>query len=329
MKIVAGIIGFGVGMHHFKAIQGFKGSKIKYICEINSTKRKLLKKKYPYIKIIKDAQSIFTDSEINLVSIASYDNFHYNQVLKCIKTKKNFIVEKPICLNPNHLKTIFVKLKNTKIRMTTNLVLRSNRLFSKFKDEIDVNKLFYIEADYIWGRKEKLFDWRSTINEYSVTKGAAIHMIDLILWLIKLKPVSVISFGNSKATNKTKFKKNNLIVSILKFPKDITVKITANAAGIFEHFHEIKIFQKDITLVNSRLGAFYYKSRKKNKLQKFEKNLYPDKQNRKKIIQNFLNEILKNKKPSIKIKEQIDLMTICFAIDESIKRGKEIKIKYL
>ena len=44
MKIVAGIIGFGVGMHHFKAIQGFKGSKIKYICEINSTKRKLLKK---------------------------------------------------------------------------------------------------------------------------------------------------------------------------------------------------------------------------------------------------------------------------------------------
>ena len=38
--------------------------------------------------------------------------------------------------------------------MTTNLVLRSNRLFSKFKDEIDVNKLFYIEADYIWGRRK-------------------------------------------------------------------------------------------------------------------------------------------------------------------------------
>ena len=36
MKIVAAIIGSGIGLQHFKAIQNFKGSKIKYICEKNS-----------------------------------------------------------------------------------------------------------------------------------------------------------------------------------------------------------------------------------------------------------------------------------------------------
>ena len=30
MKIVAAIIGSGIGLQHFKAIQNFKGSKIKY-----------------------------------------------------------------------------------------------------------------------------------------------------------------------------------------------------------------------------------------------------------------------------------------------------------
>ena len=41
---------------------------------------------------------------------------------------------------------------------------------------------------------------------------------------------------------------------MLKFPKNINVKI-ANAAGIYEHFHEIKFFKND-TLVNSRLDLF-------------------------------------------------------------------------
>ena len=116
-------------------------------------------------------------------------------------------------------------MKNKKIKMTTNLVLRCNGLFNEFRKKINISKLFYIEADYIWGRKHKLFEWRSKIKEYSVTLGAAVHMIDLVLWLTKLKPISVTSFGNSKITRNSKFKKNNLIVAMLKFPKNINVKI--------------------------------------------------------------------------------------------------------
>ena len=68
---------------------------------------------------------------------------------------------------------------------------------------------------------------------------------------------------------------------MLKFPKNINVKISANAAGIFDHYHEIKVFQKNETLVNSRLGSFQYNlSKKGNVIKKFRKNLYPDKKNR-------------------------------------------------
>lgn len=331
MKIVAGIIGSGIGLQHFKAIQNFKGSKIKYICEKNTQKRIILKRKFSSVQIIKSPNKIFNDPNINLVSIASYDNYHFKQVLKCIENKKHLIVEKPLCLNKKELKKIYYNLKkNKKIKMTTNLVLRCNGLFNEFKKKINVKNLFYIEADYIWGRKYKLFEWRSEIKKYSITFGAAVHLIDLILWLTKLKPISVIAFGNSKVTENSKFKKNNLVISMLKFPKNINVKISANAAGIYDHFHEIKIFQKNDTLVNSRLGSFYYNSFNKfNVMKKFKKHLYPDKKNRGKIIQNFIKEILYNKKPSIKIKDQIDLMSICFAIEDSIKLKKEIKIKYL
>ena len=293
-------------------------------------KRNYLEKKFPTIKIIKDTEAIFNDKKINLVSIASFDNYHYPQIIKCIKKNKNIIAEKPICLNKKQLKKIYLELKrNRKVKMITNLVLRSNGLFKKFKEKIDLKELFYIEADYIWGRKQKLFEWRSKIKDYSIMLGAAIHMIDIVMWLTKLKPISVTSFGSSKITKKTNFKKNNLIVSIFKFPKDIIVKISANAGALYDHFHEIKIFQKNSTLVNSRLGSYSYDSYNKNLMKKFKNSLYPDKKNRKKIIQNFIKEILLKKTASITLKEQIDLMSVCLAADDAFKKKKEVVIKYL
>ena len=55
--------------------------------------------------------------------------------------------------------------------MTSNLVLRVNSLFKEFKKKIDINRTYYIEGDYIWGRKKKLFGWRSKINNTHLTLG--------------------------------------------------------------------------------------------------------------------------------------------------------------
>jgi predicted dehydrogenase len=37
-KIKAGIIGFGIGQKHFEAIQNYKNSEVKIICEKNLNK---------------------------------------------------------------------------------------------------------------------------------------------------------------------------------------------------------------------------------------------------------------------------------------------------
>ena len=327
MKIRAAIIGMGVGQKHFEAIENYKGSKVEIICERNSKKINLLKKKYPKKIFTNNENDIFKNKNINLVSIASYDNYHYSQIIKSLNSNKNIIVEKPMCLNLKQLKKIYYLLKKKKnIKLTSNLVLRVNSLFKNFKKKINKKNVFYIEADYIWGRRQKLFGWRSKIKQYSLTLGAGIHMIDLVLWLINLKPISVHAVGNNKPTKKTIFKKNSLIVMLFKFPNNILVKISANANAVHDHFHEIKVFSKDHTLVNSKMGSYTFK--KNNVVKNFSS--YPDKKNRKKMIQNFLDILLKKKtKPIITLKEQFDLMSVCFAVDRSIKLNKTIKIKYL
>ena len=74
--------------------------------------------------------------------------------------------------------------------------------------------------------------------------GAAIHMIDLVMWLLQMRPRSVKAYASKKDTKNTTFKNNSFIIYILEFPGNIIVKISANLSGSFNHFHELKNFSK-------------------------------------------------------------------------------------
>ena len=324
------IIGSGIGLKHFEAINGYRKSKVKIICEKNSKKVKELKLRYKNIKVISNENEIFKNKEINLVSIASYDDDHFTQIKKCIKNDKHIIVEKPMCLNLKQLNQIKILLKKKpKIKIISNLVLRTNSLFVALKKKANIDDIFYIEADYIWGRRQKLFQWRSKIKDYSVTLGAGIHMIDLIMWLLNKKPIYVTSYSNNIVTKKTNFKKQSFLIYIFEFSKNIIVKITANAAGIYQHFHEVKIFEKKKTLVNNFLGSFMFNKKGTTTHYKKLNYEYPDKKNRKKIIKNFIDILIDKKiNSTISFKDQYNLMKVCFAADRSIILKKRIKIEY-
>ena len=329
MKIIAAIIGTGVGLKHLEAIDNYKNSLVKIICEKDKTKIKFLKKKFPQIEIVDNEDKIFLDKEINLVSIASYDNYHFSQIVKCIKNKKNIIVEKPMCLKISELKKINKLLINKNIKILSNLPLRVNSFFLNLKKKIPKNMIYYMEADYIWGRPNKLLDWRSKIKDYSITLGAGIHVIDLVMWLLNSRPISVQSFGNNLGTRKTTFKKKSFALFVFEFPNELIVKITANAASIYNHFHELKIFTKNETITHCFAGTHHFiKKNKKISCHKINAK-YPDKKNRKKLIKNFIDNLLdKSIKPIISFKEQSDLMSVCFAADKSMNLNKRIKINY-
>ena len=86
------------------------------------------------------------------------------------------------------------------------MVLRKNMLFNTIKKQINLKEIYYIDAGYLWGRKEKLFGWRSKTKNYSLTLGASIHIIDLVCWMLKLKPIKVFTKISNKITKNTKFK---------------------------------------------------------------------------------------------------------------------------
>ena len=104
--IRVGVIGLGVGINHINSIVSNKNCKLVYVCDFDEKKLKDFKIKFPKIKVTKNDKDLFQDPNIDLISIASYDNFHFKQIISSIKNKKHVFVEKPMCLNMRELNKI-------------------------------------------------------------------------------------------------------------------------------------------------------------------------------------------------------------------------------
>mgnify|MGYP001178898300 CR=1 FL=1 len=58
MKIIAAVIGTGIGEKHIEAINNFKKSYVKIVCEKNKMKANLIKNKFPNIIVVNDFKKI-------------------------------------------------------------------------------------------------------------------------------------------------------------------------------------------------------------------------------------------------------------------------------
>ena len=325
-KIKVGVIGLGVGYKHFEAYKTSKFSEVKTVCDFNNRKILSFKKKFPKITITNKAINLIKDPDIKLVSIASYDNYHYKQIKECIKYKKAILVEKPFCLNLKQLNEINKLIKKNKINIESNFVLRTTDLFKKISKNLNFNKdLYFIDADYLWGRYKKLFSWRKNIKNFSLILGGAVHMIDLICWMTKMYPTHVSAFSNNIALKDSKYKKSSFFLIVLKFKNGLIAKISFNSNSNTKHFHQIKFYSKKRSILHSPQGTDLF-----IKSERIKKNIgkYPDKKNRKYLITDYVNRLYKT---NFKFKKNISLfnvMRICFASIESDKKKKPIKINY-
>ena len=111
-KINCAIIGFGnIGKIQADFLLRNKDTNLVYIFEKNKTIVKRFQHKYKSVSWVNNEDKIFHDNKIDLVVICSYDNFHFKQIVKAIKNKKNVFCEKPVCQNLSQLKKIRNLLK--------------------------------------------------------------------------------------------------------------------------------------------------------------------------------------------------------------------------
>ena len=330
-KIKVGIIGLGVGLKHFQCYENNTYTEVSAICDRDKKKLFSIKKN---IKKYSSAYDLINDENIDLVSICSNDDDHYEHIMLCIKNKKHIFCEKPICLKISQYFKLKKNLSNNNIFFGTNFNLRTTPLFKSLKKKILKKKfgeIFSIESGYESGRIHKITKgWRGKIKDYSLITGGMIHMLDLVFWLNdffkKKKKLNIFTIGNNLCSKTNKIAIDDDINSLIKIDK-INIFFKASLGCVTPHYHTLKIYGTKGTFIHDfRYKGVFYKKRKKIKFQRWQEE-YPG-SNKNEVINNFISNIIDKKyKENNKLKNNIFKITfLSLKLISSLKKNKNINI---
>ncbi len=327
-----GIIGLGVGEKHAEVYLQNSKCKLIAVSDFNEGKLSDFNAKINDLKYVSvNADDILSDPEIDLVSIASYDNFHADQILKAISAGKHIFVEKPLCLHDHEYELIrFALDQNPEIKLSSNLVLRCAPHFKEIKAKLQsgfFGKPYYFEGDYNYGRINKIINsWRGEIPFYSVVHGGAIHLTDLIVWLSESRITDVVAVGNKIMTDNTKFKFPDMVSALLKFENGITAKVSANFGCVMPHHHGLSVFGSEGSYIKGFQNEEYYNSREADGNR--TSRAYEEKFSKTELLESFIDFIINDTVPMVTTIDVLNTMAVSLAIERSLQTNNWEKVKY-
>ncbi len=328
-KIRLGIIGLGVGMRQIPEFLSHPHAELGAVCDFSEEKLQEASLQYPGVRTTKVAEDLLNDPSLQIISVASYDQFHKEQVVQALANGKHVFVEKPLCTSEEELREIRVAAqKRPDLKISSNLVLRTYPRFAELKRRIesdDLGRLYDLEADYNYGRIEKIHQgWRGQ-KGYSVVLGGGIHMVDLAQWLARDQIVEVSAFANRICSEGSPFEGNDMVTAIVRFSQGAVGKINANFGCTFPHLHRMAIYGTKGSYVNDIGQSGYVFSRQEPGQLELDHLPYPG-SGKGALLHDFVDSIVQGRKAAISLAEIFSGMAVCFAIEKSVAEGKHMRV---
>tara|TARA_E500000318_G_scaffold52596_1_gene49042 strand:- start:1648 stop:2673 length:1026 start_codon:yes stop_codon:yes gene_type:complete len=330
IKLKVGVIGLGIGEQHIYGFQSC-GCDVVALCDSDPAKRKMAADKFPECIIYDTAAELIENTEIDVVSIASFDQDHASQIVLAIRNGKHVFCEKPLCLKEHELDEIYIELvRRPQLRLSTNTVLRMSERFIEVKREITkgrLGQLYHVEADYNYGRLQKLMSgWRGDIKDYSVMLGGGIHMVDLLLWLLESPIVEVQAIGNKLCSANSSFSTPDLMIALLRFENGAIGKVAANFGCVYPHFHKVALYGTKGTFENDRSGGQFVTSRNPDEEPYRLTSLYPGAA-KGDLIPSFVRAITGQGNSVVTEQDVFRAVSTCLAIDKSYRTKQTVQVK--
>ena len=331
-KLRAGVIGLGVGEQHIHGYKRHPACEVVALCDLDEAKLSEVGGEHSISQLTTNAMDLLENPDVDVVSIASYDTYHCEQIEAGLQAGKHLFVEKPICLHQDELhKLRDLSRARPELEISSNLILRMSPRFQALREAIQTKELgevYYVEGDYDYGRLWKLTEgWRGKLDFYSVVHGGAIHIIDLLCWLTGDRVVEVAAFGNDISTRGSQFKYRDLVASILRFESGLVGKVTANFGSVRPHFHRLSVYGTQGTFVNGPGDAEWFRSRDPAVAADAVATEYTGAQ-KGDLIYGFIESIVTGTPGEITKDEVFDTMCVCLAIERAADEGRIVEVEY-
>ncbi len=345
-KLGAAVVGLGVGAEHARAYLAAENCELRWLYDLDLAKAKSLSDKLGAGMVASKFGDILADPAVDIVSICSYDDAHFAQVVAALNAGKHVFAEKPLCHSLDELGEIKRAWQKSRLHLISNLVLRGAPLFQWLKQKItagELGRIYAIDGEYLYGRIRKITEgWRKDIKDYSVMLGGGVHTVDLMLGLGGEKPITVTAAGNRIATAGTAFKYNDYITAAFHFPSGMIGRITANFGCVHHHQHILRVFGTKGTFIYDDQGPRLHTSRdpyddpgprlntnRGTAVEPEKLDLSPSPPSKGVLIPDFVRAIHASHNSREKTQHEFDVISACLAADRSVANSKSVAIEYV
>lgn len=327
------VVGLGVGEHHAVAYARLEACRVLWFYDLDRAKAEAVHKTLGQGGIAEDLDTLLNDERVDVVSLASFDDAHAEQVIGALRQRKHLFVEKPLCRTLDDLAAIKTCWNEAgRPKLESNLILRAAPLYKWVKDAIEGGELgdiYAFDGDYLYGRLHKITEgWRKNVTDYSVMTGGGIHLADLMLWLTGQRPSGVTAVGNRICTRSTAFGYDDFVATTYRFDSGLVGRITANFGCVHSHQHVVRIFGTRGTFISDDQGPRMHRSRDPE-TGPDRLDLSPIAAGKGDLIPEFIRSIVDGGETADRVQGNFDLISVCVAADKALATGNEEKIQYV
>lgn len=331
-RLKVGVIGLGVGRQHVAGFVADERCEVVAVCDLDAQRLKEAMRERPSLAATTDADEILRDPDLDVVSIASYDDAHFPQTLSALEQGKHVFVEKPLCRTAEEVDAISRALEERpQLVLMSNLVLRAAPLYRFARDQTRrgaFGTLYAFDGDYLYGRLHKITEgWRGHVKAYSVMLGGGVHLVDLMIWITGELPSRVDAVGNRVATAQTSFRYDDFVAATFEFPSGLVGRITANFGSVQPHQHVVRLFGTEATLIQDDAWPRLYRSRDPQ-IPAERLDLAPLAASKAELIPEFVRCVVEGGADHQSIRHELNVVSACIAADRALSEGGTVDIEY-
>lgn len=346
-NLTVGIIGCGViAPTHIKCYQAIDGVRVKWACDLIKERARMVADSYNLSDITSDYHDVLQDPEVDCISICTDHRSHTQIAVDALHAGKHILCEKALASSSKDVQIMLsAHKKSPELVFSAVFQHRFDGVFRFLHDQIKdgafgtitaVNLVSFLKRTKNYYNKDS---WRGTWEGEggSLLINQSIHYIDLILWLCG--EVDSVCARWENLTHGESIETEDTAAVIMRFKSGLLGSITATSSSSESWRNEISISGTEGYVRTNGCSIDEYKFNSTEQQKKFELDLKKCMDDKAMLagkdyygdghpaqIADFINAVLKKRKPFVEVASAASTMELIYACYESSRSGKWINL---
>lgn len=351
-RIRIGVIGTGsISETHLTAYASNPDAVISAICDVNEDRARQVATKYGADKVYTDYRELLADSDIDAVSICTWNNTHAPISIAALKAGKHVLVEKPLCRTMEEAYEVEEAVRSSGKLLQVGYVRRYDPnvvMLRDFVDKGEFGDLYYAKASTL-RRLGNPGGWFADVERSGGGPliDIGVHVIDLCWYLMGRPKATAVSantyhkLGNRSNVKHLSFYKaadydaskntvEDLASAIIRFENGASIMVDVSYSlhakkdeGLVRVYGEKGSFEIDpeIAIVTEKHDTILNIQPQTDSTAGFTGQ--PAFNNE---INHFIDCIVNGTKQISPVEDGVEIMKILCGIYESAAKGEEVKL---